>query len=95
MAEKKIHSVAILGAGAGGCACAADLILRGYDVRLHARSERRLGLIRERGGIEIMGGVHQGFAELHILTSSVAEAIENADLIMIAVSAPGLSYYAS
>lgn len=44
MAAKEIHSIAILGAGAGGCACAADLTLRGYDVRLHARSERRLGL---------------------------------------------------
>lgn len=94
MAAKEIHSIAILGAGAGGCACAADLTLRGYDVRLHARSERRLRPLRERGGIEISGGIHQGFAELRTLTSSVAEAIENADLIMIAVSAPGLSYYA-
>ena len=34
-----IKKIAILGAGNGGCAAAADLTLRGFQVRLFSRSE--------------------------------------------------------
>jgi opine dehydrogenase len=94
MPEKKIKTIAILGAGHGGCASAADLTLRGYDVRLQARREQRLEPIRQKGGLEITGGVHQGFVALRNLTTRVAEAIEGADLIMLVVPAVGLAYYA-
>ncbi len=52
MAVKK---VAILGAGHGGFAAAADLTSRGYEVRLQARSADRLKDLRARGGIEARG----------------------------------------
>ena len=94
MPEDRIKTIAILGAGHGGCAAAADLTLRGYDVRLHARREQRLEPIRKKGGLEISGTVHQGFVELRHLTTRVAEAIEGADLLMPVVPAVGLAYYA-
>ena len=50
-----VNSVAVLGAGHGGCAAAADLGKRGYCVRLHARNPDRLAPLRARGGIEARG----------------------------------------
>ncbi len=55
----RIKTIAILGAGHGGCAAAADLTLRGFAVRLHARSAERLAPLRAAGGVEIEG-VHRG-----------------------------------
>ena len=54
-----VNSVAVLGAGHGGCAAAADLGKRGYSVRLHARNAERLAPLRAQGGIEARG-VAQG-----------------------------------
>ena len=52
-----IRSVAILGAGNGGCAAAADLTLRGYEVRLFNRTRaQRSSRSVERGGLELARG---------------------------------------
>jgi phytoene dehydrogenase-like protein len=45
-----IRTVAVLGAGHGGCAAAADLGRRGFAVRLHTRNAERLEQFRRRGG---------------------------------------------
>jgi len=79
-----IRTIAILGAGHGGLAAAADLTLRGFTPRLHARSGERIGPLRERGGIEVRG-VHEGFVPFAALTTDVAEAVDGADLIMLVV----------
>jgi 2-polyprenyl-6-methoxyphenol hydroxylase-like FAD-dependent oxidoreductase len=55
-----IRTIAILGAGHGGCAAAADLTRRGFDVRLQARNPERLAPLREVGGVDVRG-VQQGF----------------------------------
>src|SRR5262249_20497941 len=57
--EMGVNSVAVLGAGHGGCAAAADLGKRGYSVRLHARNPERLAPLRAQGGIEARG-IEQG-----------------------------------
>ena len=51
----RCRSVAVLGAGNGGCAAAADLADRGYEVRLFSRARERLDHIRERGGLQMTG----------------------------------------
>lgn len=89
-----VRTVAILGAGHGGCAAAADLTKRGFEVRLHARNEARLAPLRERGGIEARG-VQDGFVPLPLMTTDLAEAIRGADLIMLVVPSVAHSYYAS
>ena len=89
-----VKTVAILGAGHGGCAAAADLALRGFDVRLQARSEARLAPLRERGGI-LARGVVDGFAPIPVLTTSVAEAVDGADLIMLVVPSVAHGHYAA
>lgn len=82
-----IHNVAILGAGNGGCAAAADLTLRGYEVRLYSRSESTLQPVRERGGIELLEEGRQAFARPHLVTSNIVEAVPGTELIMIAAPA--------
>ena len=51
-----IKKIAILGAGNGGCAAAADLTLRGFQVRLFSRSESTTVRLGRLGGIEIVEG---------------------------------------
>jgi opine dehydrogenase len=79
-----IRTVAILGAGHGGFAAAADLTQRGYEVRLHARNAERFAALRARGGIEARGIV-QGLVPIALTTTDVAEAVRGADLIMLVV----------
>jgi opine dehydrogenase len=79
-----IKSVAILGAGHGGCAAAADLGRRGFAVRLHARSEERLAPLRNQGGLRV-SGIHDGFVPIDLMTTDIGAAIHGADLIMLVV----------
>jgi 2-polyprenyl-6-methoxyphenol hydroxylase-like FAD-dependent oxidoreductase len=46
-----VKSIAVLGAGHGGCAAAADLGKRGFSVRLHARNTERLKPLQAQRGI--------------------------------------------
>jgi opine dehydrogenase len=79
-----IRTVAILGAGHGGVAAAADLTRRGFSVRLHARRADRIAPLRERGGVDVRG-IHEGFVPLEHLTTDIAAAVSNADLILLVV----------
>ena len=73
-----------MGAGHGGLAAAADLSLRGYEVRLHARRAATLGPIRDQGGISVQG-VQSGLVDVPVLTTDVAQAVDGADLLMLVV----------
>jgi len=88
-----VRSVAILGAGHGGCAAAADLGKRGYSVRLHARNPERLAPLRAQGGVAARGIV-QGLVPIDVLTADVGEAVRGADLIMLVVPGVAHAYYA-
>ena len=89
----EVKSVAVLGAGHGGCAAAADLGKRGYSVRLHARNAERLAPLRAQDGIEARGIV-QGLIPIDLLTTDVGEAVGGADLIMLVVPSVAHGYYA-
>ncbi len=82
-----IHKIAVLGAGNGGCAAAADLSLRGCEVRLYSRSESTLQSIRERGAIEIVEAGTRSLAQPELVTSNMAQAVAGAELIMMAAPA--------
>jgi opine dehydrogenase len=88
-----IKTVAVLGAGHGGCAAAADLGKRGFRVRLHARNAERLAPLRERGGIEARG-VQQGLVPVELMTTDLGEAVRGADLIMLVVPSVAHEPYA-
>lgn len=86
--------VAILGAGNGGCAAAADLSIRGFDVSLYSRSQERLAAINEAGGLYYTGVIGDGFAPLTLVTNNLARSLEHADLVMIVTPAIAHRYLA-
>jgi opine dehydrogenase len=77
----------VVGAGHGGKAMAAHLALMGFPVTLYNRTPENIAAIKARTGIDLKsyeGGPH-GFAELVLVTSDMAEALEKADVMMIVV----------
>jgi opine dehydrogenase len=88
-----IRRVAILGAGHGGLAAAADLTRRGFDVTLHARRPERTAVLRQKGGVDA-SGVQEGFIPIARITSDVAEAVSGVDLIMLVVPSVAHEFYA-
>ena len=78
-----IREIAIIGAGNGGCAAAADLTLRGFSVRLYGRSASTIAPIQERGGIELSGSLGEHFAPIAKITNDAGEAMRGADLVVL------------
>jgi opine dehydrogenase len=77
----------VIGAGHGGKAMAAHLGLMGFPVTLYNRTFEHIEVIKKRGGIELESdepGV-QGFARLKLITSDMAEAVKEAEMIMVVV----------
>ncbi len=90
-----IKSVAILGAGAGGLAAAADLSSRGFSVRLCElpQFEANISALKRAGGITT-SGLLQGFIKVDLITTDVARAVTGADLVMLALPAYGVETFA-
>lgn len=86
-------AVAVIGAGNVGCALAAHLTLQGRAVRLCNRSDGRLEEIRRAGGITISGLV-EGSAPIPVLTTDVARAVRDADVVAVTVPTPALPHFA-
>jgi opine dehydrogenase len=89
-----IKKVAILGAGNGGCAAAADLTLRGYEVRLFSRSESTLLPIIKRGGIEIIENGAARFAAPYFMSHHLPPVVNGVDLIIVAAPLVAHEYLA-
>jgi opine dehydrogenase len=90
-----MNEIAVLGAGHGGCAASCDLTKKGYSVNLFEGFDSNLLLpIKERGGIEYVGALGEGFAKLNKITSDIKEAIDGVDLIMVVVPSSGHEYHA-
>ena len=85
-----IKKIAVLGAGNGGCAGAADLTLRGYEVRLFSRSESTLQPIVKRGGIALMENGEEKFAALDFVSADLPPVVDGVDLIII--TAPSVAH---
>ena len=87
------RTIAVLGAGHGGCAAAGELGARGFAVRLHARRPDRLRAIEAQGGVRLRGA-REGLFPVARMTTDVADAIDGADLIMLVVPSVAHGYYA-
>ena len=90
-----IKKIAVLGAGNGGCAAAADLTLRGFQVRLFSRSESTVAALVRRGEIELIENGETRSAAPHFMSPHLPPVIEGVDLIVIATPAVGHEYLAS
>ena len=82
-----ITKVAVLGAGNGGCATAADLANRGFETRLYSRSEKTLAPLLQRGGIELVEASQESLGRPDLITTVLEEAVTGADLVTIAAPA--------
>ena len=89
-----IKKIAILGAGNGGCAAAADLTLRGFEVRLFSRTDKTLLPIMKRGGITLVEGGAEKFAGLYFVSPLIIPVVTGADLIIVAAPAVAHEYLA-
>lgn len=83
--------IAVLGAGHGGKAAAADMTLAGHKVNLYEspQFEENLTAVRQAGGIDLKGCGRTGFARLNIVTSQIEEALAGVEMIVAVVPAFG------
>ena len=66
-----------------GCACAAELTLKGFDVFLcSAYASSHIKPILEKGGLQYSGKLGEGFVNLKA-TTNLEEAATDADIIII------------
>jgi opine dehydrogenase len=86
---------AVLGAGNGGQSIAAYLTLRGYDVKLYDKFKDVIAPLIERGSIELKGVSLNGTAEINLITSDLKDAVEDTDVIFVALPANAHSYIAN
>jgi len=86
--SNKTH-YAVIGAGHGGKTMAAHLALMGFAVTLYNRTPDNVALIKARGGIDLASrnGGPRGFGQLERVTSDLAEAIRESEIIMVVVPA--------
>ncbi len=89
-----IQKIAVLGAGNGGCAAAADLTLRGFQVRLFARSESTIAKLAKLGEIELVESGVSKKAAPYFMSPHLPPVVQGVDLIVIATPAVGHEYLA-
>lgn len=87
METVKASRVAVIGAGSSGQAIAAFLAVNGYEVSIWNRDdaaevEQWMRPIAEAGGLQAEGLV-EGFAPIERATTDIAEAIADADVILV------------
>lgn len=89
----KVPAFCVLGAGHGGMAMAGHIALMGFPVNLYNRTDERIWAVQQRGGVDLQGEV-EGFGPLNIVTSDIAEAIKDVDVLMVVVPASGHRFMA-
>ena len=85
----KRKKICVIGAGNGGSAMAGDMTLAGHECRLFEFPEyvENIQPIQAQGGIRVTGIVRTGFARVACATTDLAEAVQGAELIMVATVA--------
>ena len=85
MTQKTHYTV--IGAGHGGKAMAAHLALMGFPTTLYNRTADHIHAIGELGGIDLDSAEVglRGFCRLACVTSTMAEALDKAEMIMVVV----------
>ena len=79
--------VAVIGGGHGALATAADLALRGRQVRLSLRNRERFAEVFRTGEIVLSGVAGEGVARLAEVTDDPRDAARDADLVLVPMPA--------
>lgn len=82
---------AVIGAGNGGYCTAADLTLRGYEVRLYESPafEENIAPVLKRGGIALRGVAGEGFASPALVSTDIKATLSGANIILVITTAQG------
>src|ERR1700722_15793553 len=83
MSGRDIRSVAIVGAGNGGCAASVDLTQLGFEVRLIGHTTSTSPTLQARVLIEHEGLLGDGFTPIAVITTEAAEAVRGADAVVV------------
>jgi opine dehydrogenase len=78
-----IDTVAIIGAGNGGCAAAIELSQLGVDVRLYGRNPSTIAPLQARAGIEHEGVLGDGFTRIALITNDVEMAMRGTGAVIV------------
>ncbi|WP_432994202.1 NAD/NADP octopine/nopaline dehydrogenase family protein [Dactylosporangium sp. CA-233914] len=82
-----MSTVAILGAGAGGCAAAVELVAAGHTVRLWNRGAATLAPHLAAGGVRARGVLGAGLTRVVTVTTDLAVALDTADVAVVCLPA--------
>jgi opine dehydrogenase len=82
-------TLAVIGAGNGGFAMAADLTFAGWNINLYElpRFKENIEPLLGEKEIEITGAANNGIAKLARVTTDIREAIDDAAIIMVTTTA--------
>ncbi len=79
--------IAVIGGSNGGFATAADLALAGHRVRLWTRTAATFGPLHDDPTIMLLAEGRQGSARLERATTDIAEAVEDAEILIVPLPA--------
>lgn len=74
--------IAVIGAGNGGQSIAGYLALQGYETSLYDIDINKVNILKQRGGIELTGRI-KGFGKVDCITTDIAEAVKDAEIVMV------------
>lgn len=74
--------VSVIGAGNGGQAIAGYLAMHDFEVALYDIDEEKVNVLNRLGGVKLEGCIH-GFGKISCITTDIAEAAKDAELIMV------------
>jgi len=80
-----LETIAVIGAGNGGFALAADLAMNGWRINLYElpRFGENIIPLKEKSGINITGVANIGFARFNKITTDMAAAVEDASIVLV------------
>jgi opine dehydrogenase len=82
----KKYRITVIGAGNGGHAIAGHFGLLGHEITIYDRMSEPLVEIQKAGGIQISEALI-GFGKVKAATTSLKEAVKDAEIIMVATTA--------
>lgn len=74
--------IGVIGAGNGGQTFAGYLSMAGYDTSLYDIDVAKIETLKQLGGIQLEGRI-KGFGKIGCITTDIAEAVKDAEIIMV------------
>lgn len=74
--------IAVIGSGNGGQSIAGYLALQGYETSLYDIDVNKMDILKQKGGIQLMGRI-EGFGKIDCITTDIADAVKDAEIVMV------------